>query len=65
MNKMTFNLTQLLNELQAYESINDSKSGEANVAKKFKKLKVAGKLKGKFKKNGKKTKKNNSQNSGT
>ena len=65
MNKMTFNFTQLLNDLQAYESVNDSKSREANVAKKCKKLKVARKSKGKFKKKGKKTKKNNSQNSRT
>ena len=51
--------------MQAYEYVNDSKSGEADVAVKFKKLKVARKSKGKFKKKGKKTKKNNSQNFGT
>ena len=46
-----------MNEFQAYEFVNNSKSGEANVAEKFKKLKVARKSKGKSKKKGKKTKK--------
>ena len=31
MNKLTFNMTQLLNELQIFESINIGKQGEANV----------------------------------
>ena len=58
-----------MNELQTFESVNDEKSGEANVAKDSsdhnkKKKKNAGKNKGKFKRNGNPRKNANSKKSG-
>ena len=70
MNKVSYNLTQLLNELQAFESVNDTKGGEANVAEassvknKKNKRKLAVKNKGKFKKKGKPNQKGNSKRTG-
>ena len=70
MNKVSYNLTQLLNELQAFESVNDRKGSEANVAKAFSiknkknKRKLAVKNKGKFKKKGKPNQKGNSKRTG-
>ena len=67
MNKVSYNLTQLLNELQAFESVNDIKGDEANIAKassiknKKNKRKLAVKNKGKFKKKGKPNQKGNSK----